>query len=62
MRQGNAKENRLALGPHEGCGFFFITALGMKDGDDFSEDEGKGDENRRQDDAGNGEDDLNVRP
>lgn len=35
--------------------------LGMEDRDDFPKDEGNGDKNRRQDDAGNGEDDLNIR-
>ena len=62
LRQGDAEENSPAAGSHEGRRFLFIAPVGAEDGDDFPEDEGKGDENRRQDDAGNGKDDLDIRP
>lgn len=54
LRQGDAEENRPAASPHESGCFLFVAPIGAEDGDDFPEDEGKGDENRRQDDTGNG--------
>ncbi|MCY1240285.1 hypothetical protein D9M72_531240 [compost metagenome] len=53
-------EHLPAVGPQQACGFFLLGALFLHQRDQFAGDEGEGDEDGRQDDAGHGEDDLDV--
>ncbi|MNE45577.1 hypothetical protein D3C80_1398660 [compost metagenome] len=53
-------EHLPAVGAQQARGLFFLGALFLHQRDQLAGDEGEGDEDGRQDDAGHGEDDLDI--
>src|SRR5690606_42146226 len=58
--QGHVPEHLPAVGAEQTRGFLFLGALFLHQRDQFTGDEGYGDEYGGEDDAGQGEDDLDV--